>query len=147
MMRVSKDPDDKAYSPTADQRRAWCNDQEILNWVTADEFRRCVITAEKVHNGSVRIERLPEDSPQPSKVVVEVELPADVGFAGAGLVFEKPLKAEPEPESESESESTQIELLTDPVTVSGQAIECPGDPDEEIEVTPSERLPDGTTQI
>jgi hypothetical protein len=57
-MRVSTDPTDPAYID-ARPRKAWCNDIEVIGWTVADEFRRCVITPERVYNGSVRVERLP----------------------------------------------------------------------------------------
>lgn len=57
-MRISTDHNDPAYIDDR-PRRVWCNDVEIEGWTVADEFRRCVITPTKVHNGSVRIERLP----------------------------------------------------------------------------------------
>lgn len=83
-MRVSKDPLDKAFSETAGRRRAWCNDHEVEDWMTVDEFRRVIVdTNGRVYNGAVRVERLPEDSPPPQEVV---EVPLDTGFAGVGLV-------------------------------------------------------------
>lgn len=86
LMRVSKDKQDQAYSETADRRRVWCRDVEILDWITADEFRRVVIDATgKAHNGGVRVERLPEDSPPPEEPVRTA--PIDAGFAGAGMVY------------------------------------------------------------
>jgi hypothetical protein len=57
-MRVSTDPADPAYID-ARPRKAWCNDVLIEGWTVADEFRRVVITPEKVHHGSVLVERLP----------------------------------------------------------------------------------------
>jgi hypothetical protein len=57
-MRVSTDPNDPAYVD-ARPRKAWVNDVLIEGWTVADEFRRCVITPERVYNGSVRVERLP----------------------------------------------------------------------------------------
>lgn len=94
-MRVSQNPDDKGYSPTAEKRRVWVNDKEIVGWETADEFRRVVVGLDhKVYNGSVRIERLEEDNPQIKLLGGPAALPADVGFAGAGLVFDKPNKPE-----------------------------------------------------
>jgi hypothetical protein len=57
-MRVSTDPADPAYID-ARPRKAWCNDVLIEGWTVADEFRRVVITPDKVHHGSVLVERLP----------------------------------------------------------------------------------------
>lgn len=72
-MRVSTDPTDPAYVDDR-PRRAWCNDVEITDWTVADEFRRSVIDkAGKVHNGSVRVERLPD------VVEVVVEAPVRTG--------------------------------------------------------------------
>lgn len=140
MMRVSKDEADKAYSPTANQRRVWSNDQEVLNWITADEFRRVVITSDgRVHNGSVRIERLPEDRPPEVHVdpAPEPTMPADVGFAGAGLVFVKPqVQPAAAPEPIPAAEVLDAEILG----------ERPGVPDEVVVDTQSERLPDNTSQ-
>lgn len=138
-MRVSKDQGDKAYSPTASQRRVWWNDQEVANWVTADEFRRVVVTADgQVHNGSVRVERLAEDSPPPEPEVV-TQIPADVGFVGAGLVFVKP-----DPKSiEAESEQVEVTVKEAPPVVD---FERPGNPDESVVVTQSERLPESDSQ-
>lgn len=80
-MRVSTDPADPAYIDDR-PRAAWCNDRLIEGWVVADEFRRCVITANgKVHNGSVRVERLPaeiEDEVQTASVTPIT----DAGFVG-----------------------------------------------------------------
>jgi hypothetical protein len=89
-MRVSTDPNDPAYIDDR-QRKAWCNDVEIEGWTVADEFRRCVITPTKVHNGSVRIERLPDDY-TPNFVVVEkpVEPPINAGFSGMFVPEAKP---------------------------------------------------------
>lgn len=58
-MRVSTDPTDPAFID-ARPRRVWCNNVEVLGWLVADEFRRCVITAAGVMNGAVLIERLAE---------------------------------------------------------------------------------------
>lgn len=142
MMRVSKDPNDKAYEPTAASRRVWSNDQEILDWVTADEFRRVVITSDgQVLNGAVRIEQLwPGNYPEPLVTETSTELPADVGFAGAGLVFDKP-KAKPEHPKHPEH-PTHPEQSEKPSDVGR-----PGDPDEAVVVTPIIRPPAGTTQV
>jgi hypothetical protein len=129
MLRVSKDPNDKAFSRTADQRRVWCNDREIHNWVSADEFRRSVVTKDgKALNGSVRIERLPEDSPQPIAVPESIvaAMPIDCGFASAGMV--------PEPKSMVAETVEMVEVAS------------PGVPDEVVVDTPSERLPDDEPQ-
>jgi hypothetical protein len=89
-MRVSTDPKDPAYIDDR-PRKAWCNDVEIEGWTVADEFRRCVITPQKVHNGAVRIERLPDDY-TPNFVVVEkpVEPPINAGFSGMFVPDAKP---------------------------------------------------------
>lgn len=57
-MRVSTDPNDKAY--TEARPRVWLGEREILGWITADEFRRVVITADGPMFGAVRVERLLE---------------------------------------------------------------------------------------
>ena len=75
-MRISTDPTDPAYIDER-PRKAWCNDVEIAGWHTADEFRRVVITPERVHNGAVLIERLRDESAQPE--------PADAPLANAGF--------------------------------------------------------------
>ncbi|MBT2326124.1 hypothetical protein J7E62_27730 [Variovorax paradoxus] len=83
-MRVSTDPTDPAYID-ARPRKAWCNDVLIEGWTVADEFRRCVITPEKVHNGAVLIERLPELGAITAESAAEVKEPAapiDTGFIG-----------------------------------------------------------------
>ena len=92
-MRISTDPTDPAYIDDR-PRKAWCNDVAIEGWHTADEFRRVVITPERVHNGAVLIERLRDESAAPE--------PADAPLANAGLggMFEhvhdpKPSVAEP----------------------------------------------------
>ena len=92
-MRVSTDPTDPAYID-ARPRKAWCNDVLIEGWTVADEFRRVVITPEKVHNGSVRVERLPEDGSEP---VAEVSFPPiDTCFSGMFVhVPDAPKAAEP----------------------------------------------------
>lgn len=79
-MRVSTDPTDPAYVDER-PRRVWCNDVEILGWTVADEFRRCVITPDKVHNGAVRIERLPDDY-VPNFTLAPPPPPINSGFAG-----------------------------------------------------------------
>lgn len=131
MMRISKDRDDKAYSPTADQRRVWCNDQEVRSWITADEFRRVVVTSDnKVMNGPVRVERLPCDATPPEPELV-LDLPASVGFVGAGLVADKPAVKVAEPVLE---ELQPVEEVRPEV------------PDNEVVLTPSERLPEDDSQ-
>jgi hypothetical protein len=64
-MRISTDPKDPAFVD-ARPRRVWCNDVLIEGWIVADEFRRVVITPDKVHHGSVMIEQLPENGEPPS---------------------------------------------------------------------------------
>ena len=86
-MRVSTDPKDPAFLDDR-PRRAWCNDVEIEGWTVADEFRRCVVTPTKVHNGSVRIERLPDDY-VPNFTVSPPEPPIDSGFT-VMFVSDKP---------------------------------------------------------
>jgi hypothetical protein len=82
-MRVSTDPTDKGYTTTP--YNVWCNDRPIDDWVSADDFRRCVITKDgKVHNGSVRIEAV--GAAQPAAPAV------NTGFSG---VFEAEPKAAP----------------------------------------------------
>ena len=83
-MRVSTVPGDPHYVD-ARHRRAWVNDQEVLNWAVADEFRRCVIDLEgRVYNGSVRVERLPAVGyPEPDKPSTPI-----TGFVGV-LVSDK----------------------------------------------------------
>ncbi len=76
-MRISTDPTDQHYID-ARPRRAWCNDVLIEGWTVADEFRRCVITPTKVHNGSVMIERLSDGEAEP-------EAPAVTGHTDAGF--------------------------------------------------------------
>ena len=79
-MRVSTDPTDPAYIDDR-PRRAWVNDRLIEGWTVADEFRRCVITADgKVHNGAVLIERLPADGAPVAEAPPAV--PIDIGFIG-----------------------------------------------------------------
>jgi hypothetical protein len=77
-MRVSTDPADPAYID-ARPRKAWCNDQLIEGWTVADEFRRVVITPEKVHHGSVLVERLPAPGDEPAP---EAPAMVDAGFSG-----------------------------------------------------------------
>jgi len=83
-MRVSTDPKDPAYID-ARPRRVWCNDQLIDGWTVADEFRRYVITPQKVHHGSVLVERLSEDPSAPAPVV-SPQAPINTGFAGGMFV-------------------------------------------------------------
>lgn len=79
-MRVSTDPADPAYID-ARPRKAWVNDRLIEGWTVADEFRRCVITADgKVHNGAVLIERLPDEGAPVAEVPAAT--PIDIGFIG-----------------------------------------------------------------
>jgi hypothetical protein len=70
-MRVSTDPNDPAYID-ARPRKVWVNEQLIEGWTVADEFRRVVITPEKVHHGAVLIERLP-DAPVPIEQLPRVQ--------------------------------------------------------------------------
>lgn len=80
-MRVSTDQSDKAYTEVP--HNVWCNDKPIDDWVTADDFRRCVITRDgTVHNGSVRIAPVGEHQESP---------PIQTGFVG---VFEAEPKVE-----------------------------------------------------
>lgn len=79
-MRISTDPKDHAFLDDR-PRRVWCNDVEIEGWTVADEFRRVVITPTKVHNGSVRIERLSDDY-TPNFTVSPPEPPIHAGFTG-----------------------------------------------------------------
>ena len=83
-MRVSTDPTDQAYINDR-PRKVWCNNVEIDGWTVADEFRRIVVTPEKVFNGAVRIERLPEDATE-AESPAHVEPPLTTGFSGG--VFE-----------------------------------------------------------
>lgn len=81
-MRVSTDPTDPAYIDDR-PRKAWCNDRLIEGWVIADEFRRCVITADgKVHNGSVLIERLSDSEAEPEVQASASTALTDAGFTG-----------------------------------------------------------------
>ena len=64
-MRVSTDPNDPAFID-ARPRKVWVGERLIEGWTVADEFRRVVITPEKVHHGAVLIERLP-DAPKPER--------------------------------------------------------------------------------
>lgn len=93
-MRISTDPNDPAYVDER-PRRVWCNDIEVAGWTVADEFRRCVITADgKVYHGSIRIERL-----QDGEVEAETpaaEMPFNACFSG---VFVNVPDMKPEPES------------------------------------------------
>lgn len=75
-MRVSIDPSD----PCCDERprRVWVNEVEIGGWISADEFRRCVVTATGVVYGAVRIEQLGE----PGAPVVETPIEASSSLAG-----------------------------------------------------------------
>jgi hypothetical protein len=59
-MRISTDPTDPAYIDDR-PRKVWLNEVEIVGWIVADEFRRCVITGKGVMNGGVLIERLPDE--------------------------------------------------------------------------------------
>jgi hypothetical protein len=77
-MRVSTDPADPAYID-ARPRKAWCNDVLIEGWTVADEFRRVVITPDKVHHGSVLVERLPAPGAEPAP---EAPAMVDAGFSG-----------------------------------------------------------------
>jgi hypothetical protein len=79
LMRVSTDPNDPAYID-ARPRKAWVNDILIEGWTVADEFRRCVITPEKVHNGAVLIERLTDAEVEPEVPAVEVPIDSMTGM-------------------------------------------------------------------
>lgn len=134
-MRVSKDTADKAYDLQADQRRVWYNDKEITGWFTADEFRRVVILENgKVLSGAVCIERL-ADTPA---AIVETppSFPADAGFAGAGLVFDKPVNQDLLQQEPAFCE--RLESAGD---------EHPGSPDEGLVFPQIERLPEDDTQF
>jgi hypothetical protein len=88
-MRVSTDPADPAYID-ARPRRVWLNDREVLDWTVADEFRRCVVTAAGVLNGSVLIERLPE----PGAPVIESAVAECVGgLSGVFVAVPEPTEA------------------------------------------------------
>lgn len=114
-MRVSLDPADPAYDPTP--RRVWCNDRECADWVTADEFRRVVTTSTKVLHGAVCIERVSKEHVEPVEAV-PAEVPINAGFTSGFFVVEP-------------KTSNVIEEAT-----------SPGDPDESVVVTQSERLPE-----
>lgn len=79
-MRVSTDPSDPAYVDDR-PRRVWLNDREIDGWITADEFRRCVVTATGALHGSVLIERLPKVG----EPVVEPAPMVDIGLSGISV--------------------------------------------------------------
>jgi hypothetical protein len=82
-VRISTDPADKGYTTTP--YNVWCNDRPIDDWVTADDFRRCVITKDgKTLQGSVRIE--PVGAAKPAA-------PVNTGFVG---VFVAEPKAAPQ---------------------------------------------------
>jgi hypothetical protein len=93
-MRISTDPNDPAFLDDR-PRKVWCNDVEIEGWTVADEFRRCVITPTKVHNGSVRIERLADDY-VPNFTVAPPAPPIHAGFTGV-FVNDKPPAPTPAP--------------------------------------------------
>lgn len=161
MMRVSKDPGDKAYSETAGQRRVWYRDQEVLSWITADEFRRVVITSDnRVLNGPVLIERLASDAPPPSEP--EVIVPVNTGFMGM-LVHVPDVKPESpkqiavvEPVVEPAVEQIVVAEPEAPVAPMIEEVvqpdlgftdeDRPGLPDPEVEEVPSERLPESSSQ-
>jgi hypothetical protein len=116
-MRISKDPSDKAFSETAERRRVWSRDVEVMSWVTADEFRRVVIKTDgQVMNGDCRIERLPEDSPQPEPVAT-VEEPVDAGFAGAGLVHVPDHVESPKPVVEEVPQAEELHPAAEQATL------------------------------
>ena len=166
-MRISKDPNDEAYDDTAVKRRVWSRDQEVTDWLTADEFRRVVITMNgRVLNGACRIERIAEDSPVPDPVEV-VEPPVNTGFVGLGLVY-VPDKAKPtpvgapvaapapEPTPEPTPELT-LEPVPELIRVEPEhswtpQIELPLEevrpevPDNEVDELQSSRLPDNEPQ-
>ncbi len=101
-MRISTDPTDPAYIDDR-PRRVWVNDSEVLGWITADEFRRCVVAVDGVKHGSVMIERLlpvGEVAAEPPPVCntglvgvfVKIEEPeAMPSFAPAAVVPVKPV--------------------------------------------------------
>jgi hypothetical protein len=98
-MRITKDPNDTAHFDDR-PRRVWVNDREILDWTVADEFRRVVQTANSVHNGAVRIERLPE----PGAPVVEPAPVAGTDLTGMFVAVpdpkpEAPKVEEPKPQA------------------------------------------------
>lgn len=91
-MRISTDPTDPAYIDER-PRRVWLNNVEVLRWIVADEFRRCVIAPGKhegdtvVMHGSVLIERLGE----PGAEVVAP--PAECSTSLAGMFVPVPKAA------------------------------------------------------
>lgn len=87
-MRVSTDPSDPAYVDDR-PRRVWLNDREVDGWITADEFRRCVVTATGALHGSVLIERLPKVG----EPVAEPAPTLDIGLSGISVAA----AADPEP--------------------------------------------------
>lgn len=87
-MRISTDPSDPAFIDER-PRRVWVNEKEIQGWITADEFRRCVVTAEGAIHGSVLIERLPE----PGTPVVEAPAECVGGLSGVFVKVEEPAPA------------------------------------------------------
>jgi hypothetical protein len=99
-MRVSTDPN-SAHFIDARPRRVFVNDREVIGWTTADEFRRCVETPEGPLFGSVRIERLPGDEPDPEP---EVELIQPRGFHGMFVAVpdEPEMKEAPKEEEKPE---------------------------------------------
>jgi hypothetical protein len=79
-VRISTDPADPSYLDGR-PRRVTVNDLEVSGWHTADEFRRVVILKDgKVLHGSVWIERLSEDKPEPPAPAPAA--PIDAGFSG-----------------------------------------------------------------
>jgi hypothetical protein len=88
-MRVSTDPADPAFIDDR-QRRVWLNDREVADWIVADEFRRCVVTAAGVMNGSVLIERLPEPG---AAVVAEAPAECAGGLSGVFVAIPEPTEA------------------------------------------------------
>lgn len=69
-MRISTDPKDPAYVDGR-ARRAYLNGAEVTGWIVADEFRRCVVTAAGVMNGSVSIERLDDEPAEEAPAAIE----------------------------------------------------------------------------
>lgn len=59
-MRVTRIPGD--FNDIGDRPcRVWCNEIEILDWTTADDFRRVVETSDGPRFGSVRIDMHPHE--------------------------------------------------------------------------------------
>jgi hypothetical protein len=110
-MRISTDPKDPAYIDDR-PRRVWCNDVEIDGWTVADEFRRVVITPQKVHNGSVRIERL-ESGEGGSPLQASPALPVHAGFTGVMVHT---------PDPKPEAPAIEIAAAAEPPTIQNNVI-------------------------